>query len=131
MKRSKIFYVFCIAIFFAAVSIQAQQGFTGQQIGMPAQQGFTGPVRIFTVSQIQTFPHKANAILTGNIVASLGNERYLFRDSSGEIIIKIKNNRWWGLSVGPNDRIEIGGELKRDRRSGQINYFDAKAVRRI
>ena len=83
-----------------------------------------------TVAQVaQTFPNKAQAVLRGNIVQQLGSDRYLFRDSSGEIVIKIKHDRWWGLTVGPNDLVEIGGELKRDKKTMWINYFDAKNIR--
>ena len=67
--------------------------------------------------------------MRGNIVTFLGGDRYLFRDSTGEFVIKIKHDRWWGLTVGPNDSVEIGGELKRDKRTGFINYFDAKSIR--
>jgi uncharacterized protein (TIGR00156 family) len=92
-------------------------------------QGFTGPSTTVTVAQVQTFWNKAPAILQGNIVAHLGGDRYMFRDSSGEIMIKIKHDRWWGLSVGASDLVEIGGELKREK-NGWIKYFDAKTIRR-
>ena len=142
MKKIAFFSIAVLAVFFSAANIHAQQGFIGQQNqpgftgqqaafpGIPGHQGFFGPSQSITVSQVLAFPHKASAVLTGNIVASFGNDRFLFRDSSGEIVIKIKSNRWWGLSVGANDRVEIGGELKRDKRTGLINYFDAKVVRR-
>ena len=134
-----VVFVLCLVLFLSAGSVFAQ-GFTGpqavstQQVVFPAQQGFagfTGPVQTVTVLQVaQTFPNKAQAILRGNIVMSLGGDRYLFRDSTSEFVIKIKHDRWWGLTVGPEDLIEIGGELKRDRRTAQINYFDAKSIRR-
>jgi len=139
MKKYTVLFVFCLVLFLSAGSVFAQ-GFTGpnamgQNVVIPGGQqgfvGFVGPVQNVTVQQVvQTFPHKAHAVLRGNIVMSFGGDRYLFRDATGDIVIKIKHDRWWGLSVGPNDLIEIGGELKRDRRTGQINYFDAKSVRR-
>jgi len=141
MKKYTLSFVCCLAAFFTAVSIHAQQGFTGPfqpgQPGVPGQfppapgqhGGFTGPVQVVTVAQVQSLPDKAPAILRGNIVAALGGDRYLFRDDSGEIVIKIKHDRWWGLSVGPNDLVELGGELKRDKKTWMINYFDAKTIR--
>ena len=116
----------------------AQQGFTGPQAatgqttGFTGQQGFhgyTGVSTPVTVSQVvQTFPNKAHAILKGNIVQHLGGDRYLFRDSSGDIVMKIKHDRWWGLSVSPSDLVEIGGELKREK-NGWVKYFDGKSIR--
>jgi uncharacterized protein (TIGR00156 family) len=114
---------------FAAVSVRAQ-GFTGPQ-GFTGQYGFTGPSQTVTVAQVKSFNHKTPAILTGNIVSFIGGDRYLFRDASGDIMIKIKHDRWWGQVVGPNDVVELGGELKRDKKTWMINYFDAKMVRRV
>ena len=137
MKRYTIFTVFLI-LFFTGAAIYAQPGgFTGPSVGPTAGQqgftgqwqGFTGPTTTVTVAQVvQTFPNKAPAVLRGNIVQHLGSDRYLFSDSSGEIVIKIKHDRWWGLSVGPADLVEIGGELKREKNMW-IKYFDAKSIR--
>jgi len=138
MKKYAFIFVLGFVLFISTGSVFAQAGFTGQQI--PGQQfmfsgqqgfaGFTGPVFTTTVQQVaQTYPNKAPAVLRGNIVMFLGGDRYLFRDSTGEFVIKIKHDRWWGMTVGPNDLVEIGGELKRDKRTGFINYFDAKSIR--
>ena len=143
MKKYTRFFVFTLVLLFVAASAHAQfggftgpsafntpQGFTGQQTGFAWPQGFIGQFTPVSVSQVYSFPNKAPAILQGNIVAWLGGDRYLFRDSSGDIMIKIKNDRWWGVTVGPNDLVELGGELKRDKKTWVINYFDAKTVRR-
>ena len=140
MKKQRVFVICCLVLLFPAAMVHAQftghhGGFTGPQAfgHQPAtfagQQGFWGPSVPVTVSQVvMTFPNKAPALLTGNIVQQISNDRYLFRDSSGDIVIKIKRDRWWGLSVGPNDFVEIGGELKREK-NGWIKYFDAKVIR--
>jgi uncharacterized protein (TIGR00156 family) len=82
------------------------------------------------VSRVYSYPDKAQAVLRGNIVSFLGGDLYLFRDSTGDIVVKIKHDRWWGVSVGPSDLVELGGELKRDKRTLTINHFDAKVIRR-
>jgi len=144
MKKYTVVGVCCLMLLLMTTAVHAQQGgftgpmgFTGQQqagfVGQPAgfagQHGFWGPTMSITVAQVaQTFPNKAPAVLRGQIVQHLGSDRYLFRDSTGDIIIKIKHNRWWGLSVGPNDLVEIGGELKREK-NGWIKYFDGKTIR--
>ena len=128
--------VFCLAMLLLSAGVHAQQGgftgpsaFSGQPAGF-AGHGFTGTAMPVTVAQMtQTFPNKATAIVRGNIIQHLGSDRYLFRDSTGEIVVKIKHDRWWGLSVGPSDLVEIGGELKRER-NGMIRYFDGKSIRR-
>ena len=133
MKKYAVLFVCCLIMPFVAAAVHAQgftgpQGFTGQP-GFTGQYGFTGPSQTVTVAQVKSFRHKTPAILTGNIVSFLGGDRYLFRDSSGDIVIKIKRNRWWGVTAGPSDRVEIGGELKREKRSWWVKYFDAKTIR--
>ena len=136
MKKTRIFVICSLILLFSVATIHAQQGgFTGPQAfgQFPAtfagQQGFSGPSAPVTVSQVvTTFPNKAPALLTGNIVQQISHDMYLFRDSTGDVVIKIKRDRWWGLNVSPNDLVEIGGELKREK-NGMIKYFDAKVVR--
>ena len=132
-KRTVLFVsfllVFSVTAVFAQQGFTGPQAFTGQQAAFTGQTGFMGPSINVTVAQVvQTFPNKTRAILRGNIVQHLGGDRYLFRDSSGDVVIKIKHDRWWGLSVGPNDLVEIGGELKREK-NGWIKYFDGKSIR--
>ncbi|MCL2008154.1 MAG: NirD/YgiW/YdeI family stress tolerance protein [Treponema sp.] len=136
MKKYAIIFVLVLLM---TATLSAQQGgFTGpmafgQQpasFAGPNFMGFMGPSSPISVQQVvMTFPNKAQAVMTGHIVQHLGSDRYLFRDSTGDVVIKIKHDRWWGLSVGPNDLVEIGGELKREK-NGWIKYFDAKAIRR-
>jgi hypothetical protein len=42
---------------------------------------------------------------------------YIFRDSSGEIILRIGPREWYALgsNISPSDKIEISGELHRDQ----------------
>ena len=128
----------CLITLFTAAAACAQGGFTGPQqtgfTGQGQQQGFVGPgpsSGIIMAQAIQALPHKTAAVLRGNIVQHLGSDRYLFRDSSGDLVIKIKHDRWWGLSVSPSDLVAIGGELKRDKRTLLVNYFDAKSIRMV
>ena len=139
MKKYAIVFFLSFAMLFAAATLSAQQGgFTGSQtfeqqpvvFTGPHFMGFMGPSMPVTVQQVvMTFPNKAPAVMSGHIVQHLGSDRYLFRDSTGDVMIKIKHNRWWGMSVDPNDLVEIGGELKREK-NGWIKYFDAKTIRR-
>jgi uncharacterized protein (TIGR00156 family) len=92
----------------------------------------TGPnVRryAFTINEAQNLPHDSWVVLTGNIVYSLPKlHDYTFRDSSGEITIDIGPKEWRGLSVGVSDRVEISGEVKRER--GQV-FIKVHAIRKI
>jgi len=138
MKKFTVFGIcLLMMLLVSGFAFSQQGGFTGPQVfgqhpaGFAGHgfQGYTGATMSVSVAQVvQTFPNKAQAVMRGYIAQHLGGDRYLFRDSTGDVVIKIKHDRWWGLSVGPNDFVEIGGELKREKNMW-IKYFDAKVIR--
>ena len=137
MKKYTLVSICFLTMVFSGFPVHAQQGgftgpygFTGpNQPGSSGSFGFTGPIEVVSVTQVQSLQDKAPAVLKGNIVSFLGGDRYLFRDSSGEIVINVKPDRWWGLSVGPSDLVEISGELKREKKTWQIKHFFVNGIR--
>jgi len=82
-----------------------------------------------TLNEARNLPHDSWVVLTGNIVFSLPQpNNYTFRDSSGEIIIDIGPKEWRGLSVGASDKVEISGEVKKER--GQV-FIKVHVIRKI
>jgi uncharacterized protein (TIGR00156 family) len=145
MKKYTLFFLFCLLSLFAVATVSAQ-GFTGPGTYPPPppppgpgrnpptpppipleyqeasdQFGFTGPVRTVTVEQAKTFAHITPVIVTGTIVQAIGGDMYLFRDSSGEIMLRIGPREWYALgsTISPSEQIEISGELHRDIRDWQ------------
>jgi len=101
------------------------QGFTGPGSGTNARQ-----VQTVTVSQARNLPDDSLVILTGTIVQSLGRERFMFRDSTGDITIEVDRNLWvlLDLSVNANDRVEIRGEIDIENRTAEI---DVKYIKKL
>lgn len=101
-------------------------------------QGFTGPnttgnvlqVQTVTVAQAKNLTDNSLVKLTGNIVQSISREKFLFRDASGDIQIEIDRDLWAlsGITLGANDRVEIGGELDVERRGVEV---DVKTIRKL
>ncbi|MDR2092131.1 MAG: NirD/YgiW/YdeI family stress tolerance protein [Azoarcus sp.] len=82
-----------------------------------AQGGFVGPSLVPTAKTIveaKSLPDDAKVALRGNIVRGLGDEKYLFRDATGEIIVEIDDDLWRGQTVESKDTVEIRGEIDRD-----------------
>lgn len=103
----------CLGLFGAGFENAAAQ-FQNNQQGTPAQ-GFTGPAAPpSTAAQAKEMWDDTRVILRGNIVQALGGEHYLFRDQSGEIVLEIDHEKWVGLQVGPEDTVEIYGEVEKD-----------------
>lgn len=119
-----------LAVFamFAAINLANAQ-FTGNPAGATAG-GFAGPrdssVANMTVKQALDMRDDSIVVLTGKIISSLGDEKYLFGDSTGQVIIEIDDEDWHGVTVTPENTIEIVGELDKelfDKTKIDVNSF--------
>ena len=70
----------------------------------------------------------AKAVLRGNIVKQVGHEKYLFKDATGEIVIEIDDDDWGGVTVGPQDTVELIGEVDKDFNKVE---FDVDIVKKV
>ena len=140
MKKRTVFFVCCLFALLSTVTVYAQAGFSGPsqigltgQAGVIGQYGFVGPTQTVTVAQSQAFYDKTPVIVKGNIVQAIGGDNYIFRDSSGDIILKIGPKEWrnFGSIVGPSDTIEISGEVHRDKKNRSDIHIHAKYIRKI
>lgn len=114
-----------------SAALAQQGGYTGPSTTKATVQGgFTGPKTngAMTVAQAKQMRDDAKVTLRGVIVKQLGDEKYLFKDSTGEITIEIDDDDWNGITVGANDQIEIYGEIDKDWNSVQI---DVDSVRKV
>ena len=140
MKKYTKYVIICVCglvINFTTATFFAQQGYYSVDA---ARGGFSGPGFIAgsgsgttteaTVRQAALLPNNNQVLLTGNIVHSIGGHKYFFRDSSGDAIIMIKPEKWAGLSVAPDDIVELFGQLKRDKKNQQLFYIDVKDLKK-
>ncbi|MBE6458189.1 MAG: NirD/YgiW/YdeI family stress tolerance protein [Alphaproteobacteria bacterium] len=74
---------------------------------------FTGPSGDVntTVEQVKKMPDDTNVVLRGYIEKALGDEKYVFKDDTGSIVVEIDDDDWGGLDVSPKDKVEIRGEV--------------------
>jgi uncharacterized protein (TIGR00156 family) len=84
---------------------------------------------VATSAGTQNLSHDSWVVLTGNIVYSLPPPHdFTFRESTREITVDIGPKEWRGLTVGESDRVEISGEVKKER--GQVTV-KVHAIRKI
>jgi len=113
-KHMKKITVTAIAGMFAAFAAHAD--FQGAPNPAPAPQtgGFVGGAEtIVTVAQVKDMRDDVNVIVKGKILQRAGDEKYLFEDSTGSIIVEIDDKDWRGQTVTPNDTIKLYGEVDR------------------
>lgn len=102
MKKISMFAVACIAM-----SGGARAAMNGMMPG-----GFTGGENvILTVEQVKGMNDNSKVWVEGSIIQKNGDEKYLFQDSTGSIMVEIDDDAWHGLVVGPTDIVRIYGEV--------------------
>ncbi|MDR2434020.1 MAG: NirD/YgiW/YdeI family stress tolerance protein [Treponema sp.] len=95
-------YIVCFAVILA---------FAGSILN--AQEGYTGPRVTVTVKTAKSRKDDYPVILHGKIEQYLGDEKHLFTDAAGSIVVEIDNRLWRGISVDENDTVQITGEIDR------------------
>ncbi|WP_181999972.1 YgiW/YdeI family stress tolerance OB fold protein [Klebsiella variicola] len=123
-----------VALVSMPVLAAEQGGFTGPssttQVSSTAQAGgFTGPSgAVTTVANAKSLRDDTWVTLRGKIIERISDDLYKFQDASGVINVDIDHKRWNGVTVGPQDTVEIQGEVDKDWNSVEI---DVKQIRKI
>lgn len=89
--------------------LAAQQGgFSGPSATQTQGGGFVGPNgSSTTVESAKSLRDDAWVTLRGNIVERISDDLYVFKDATGTINVDIDHKRWNGLTVTPQDTVEI------------------------
>lgn len=102
----KILAVVALAVTFIAA---------GNAVAQKASGGFEGPsVNSTTVAEALKLSDDTPVVLVGKIEKSLGGEKYLFSDATGSITVEIDNDDWNGVTVKPENTVELRGEIDKD-----------------
>ncbi|MDC4657188.1 NirD/YgiW/YdeI family stress tolerance protein [Acinetobacter baumannii] len=80
----------------------------------PVNQAAITPATITTVKQALASKDNTPVKLHGQVVKSLGDEKYQFRDKSGSIIIDVDDELWQGRPVSANTNVTLIGEVDID-----------------
>ncbi|WP_213307035.1 YgiW/YdeI family stress tolerance OB fold protein [Paraburkholderia sacchari] len=95
---------------------------------------YTGPGEqpaATTVQQLtSTGKDDQRVVLRGNVVKSLGDEKYTFKDSTGEIPVKIDAKRWpSGQPVSDTTMVELTGKYDKELfGTPKVKVHDVKVV---
>ncbi|NTZ51680.1 MULTISPECIES: YgiW/YdeI family stress tolerance OB fold protein [Citrobacter] len=118
-----------MALCSAPVLAAQQGGFSGPTATQSQAGGFVGPNgSSTTVESAKSLRDDAWVTLRGNIVERISDDLYLFKDASGTVNVDIDHKRWNGLTVTPQDVVEIQGEVDKDWNSVEI---DVKQITKV
>ena len=71
-------------------------------------------VVIESVADVKNKSDETLVVMQGQIVKALGDEKYMFTDNTGEIIIEIDDDDFNGVSVTAGEMVEISGEVDKE-----------------
>ncbi|ENW51300.1 NirD/YgiW/YdeI family stress tolerance protein [Acinetobacter baumannii] len=80
----------------------------------PVNQVAIAPATVTTVKQALASKDNTPVKLHGQVVKSLGDEKYQFRDKSGSITIDVDDELWQGRPVSANTNVTLIGEVDID-----------------
>lgn len=87
------------------------------QVNPLSKGGFEGPGVQHALTTVREalnsskFSDDVRVKLTGFVINSLGDDKYTFRDETGEITVEIDNDKWFGLKATPTVKVIIDGEI--------------------
>lgn len=108
-----------------------QGGFSGPGSTVTSSQngGFVGPNgSVSTVEKAKSMRDDTWVTLRGSIVERISDDTYTFKDATGTVNVDISHKRWNGVTVTPQDVVEIQGEVDKDWNSVEI---DVKQINKV
>lgn len=103
-------------------------GLLGASSWVVAQSNMQEQVSMTTVEQIGNMNDEDSVTLQGTLTQDLGNNMYLFSDSTGNINIEIEEDEWNGNSFTPNMVVTITGEVDKEGNLTQIDVSEVMAA---
>lgn len=128
MKKLFAVSLIALGVVSGACCVYAQFIGATEQNSLP-KGGYQDAVAIIsTVRDAKEMNDDAYITLRGYIEKRIKSDKYLFRDSTGTVEIEIDDDDWHGVTVGPQDLVEITGEVD----AGWISIeIDVKRIRKV
>ncbi|MFH5060590.1 YgiW/YdeI family stress tolerance OB fold protein [Proteus vulgaris] len=122
MKKILVLLIGSTLAFASQANTTQQGGFQGSIQAPTEQGGFKGPsISETTVAKAKDLSDDTWIILTGKITKKIGDELYVFEDSTGGINVDIDNKRWRGQTVTPDNTVRIEGKVDKEWTSTEID----------
>lgn len=131
MRINKMKKVLCVLASFLLISGISFAEFVGSST-YPTNQGFQGGNTSYSLSSIKDVMGMYDDQITmikGNIVNRISDDKYLFRDATGEMVVEIDYKYWAGLQVTEKDVLELTGKVDKDYDGVTLDVFMVKIAK--
>lgn len=129
MKKSLIVTTLLSSLMVTSV-MAARSELQNVEYTHPSQEqgGYQAGSAVMTVDKAKALSNDQWVMLRGKIEKRLSDENYLFRDNTGTIVVEIDEKYWAGVTVGPEDKVEISGKLDKKFNSTEV---EVKSLRKL
>ncbi len=108
--------VIATALLIASTSFALADGYNGPTNS--AVGGYTGPTNTVaqhvSVKQAKSMSDETYVTLKGKIVNHIKKDKFTFQDNTDTVVVEIDDDLWYDTTIGPNDTVEIIGEIDKD-----------------
>ncbi len=123
----KLFSILAAALLITGIAFADFNGPSANPAqGFHSKQGFKGKSAASSISSIKDVLGMYDdqiAVIKGNIVNQISDDKYLFRDKSGEMVVEIDYKYWNGLEVTEEDVLELTGKVDKDYNGVTLDVF--------
>ncbi|MFI3242106.1 MAG: NirD/YgiW/YdeI family stress tolerance protein [Alphaproteobacteria bacterium] len=103
-------------------------GITFQANAMDSQKGgfVSEAPQTATVVEALEMPDDTKIVMVGQIIEALGDEKYIFKDASGQTEVEIDEDNWNGVNATPETVVIIEAEIDKGMFATEIEVDSVK-----
>ena len=95
---------------------------TALMFSLSANAQFQAPAQApVTIKQAKDMPDDTYVVLEGTISQQFGDEKYMFQDPTGTVVVEIDDEDWKGVKVNPTDVVVLTGTVDKDLMEFEID----------
>ena len=98
-----------LALTFASLSLVYAVGFQDNNLSKTS------------VANALKMSNNSYVTVEGNIIKRVSDDKDLFKDSTGSMTVEIDNEKWNGITVNPQDKLELSGEIEKKMTSVMLD----------
>ena len=81
-----------------------------------------------TVINALKMSNNSYVTVEGSILKRVSDDKYIFKDSTGSMTVEIDSDKWNGLTVNTQDKLELSGEIEKKITSVILDVDTVKKV---
>ena len=116
MKKISLFAVLALVPLCGAMAMQNNT----------QSQNNTKQPSYWSVTEVMTLPDNTPVKMRGRITKNMGDNIYMFEDSSGTVMLEIEEEDWNGKTVRVNDMVTVQGNVDKGADYTEIDVYSVE-----